>query len=80
MYHGILTRKQDGDCMEESIEVAFVAFNLSLFDTTTKGLLFIPQDNFLRNVNLMFKCGFIVLKLVKNSAVVHLPIDSDVET
>ena len=42
----------------------------------------IHRDNSLKKVNLTFKRGLIVLKLAKNSAVIHLPQDSvlDVET
>ena len=75
MYYGILAEKQDGGCTEDSIDARSNVVGNSCNLVTESNKPLIHRDNPLRKVNLTFKRGFIVLKLVKNSAVIHLPLD-----
>ena len=82
MHHGILGGKQDGGCTEDNIDAFTYVVGNSCNLVTESSKPLIHRDNSLRKVNLTFKCGFGVIKLSKNYAVIHLPPDSvlDVET
>ena len=82
MYRGILAGKQDGGYTEDSTDACTNVVGNSCNLTTESNKPLIHRDNSLRKVNLTFKRGFMVLKLAKNSAVIHLPLDSvfDIET
>ena len=68
MRHGILAEKQDGGCTEDSID----PYNLP--SESNKPLN--HRDDCLRKINLMFKRGFLILKLAETFVVIHLPLDS----
>ena len=72
----------EGECTENSIDVCTDVVGNSCNLATKSNKPFIRRDKPLKKVNLTFKRGFIVLKLVKISAVNHLPLDSvlDVKT
>ena len=64
-------KKQDGGCTEDRFDVRtnVVSTSCNLASESKKPL--IHRDNSLTKINLTFKCGFLVLKLAKNSAVIH---------
>ena len=68
MHHGILAGKQDGGCMEESIDAYTNVVGNSCNLATESNKPLFQRVNSLKNANLTFKRGFVVLKLVKNSA------------
>ena len=76
MHHGMLAGKRDGGFTEDSIDACTNVVGNSCNLATESNKLFIHRDNSLRKVNLTFKRGFKISKLAKNSAIIHLLLDS----
>ena len=68
--------KQDGSCTKDSIHAytSVVANPCILATKLNKPLIY--RKNSLKKVNMTFKRGFVVLRLAKKSAVIHLHLDS----
>ena len=82
MHHGILIGKQDGDCMEDANCSSWLPPRTAL-GTRLRRMHVLRVIDPLNQTNLSlistFKHGLIVLKLAKNSSVIHLPLDSVVD-
>ena len=80
MHRGILAGKPDGGCTEDSIDTRTNVVGNSCNFATESNKPLIHRHNSLRKVNLIFKRDFVVLKLVKNAAVIHVPLDVETWT
>ena len=68
--------KQEGGCTKDSVHAYNNVVANSCILATELNKPLIHGDNSLKKVNLTFKRGFVVLRLAKKSAVIHLHLDS----